>query len=86
MYKRQVTYQPDEKLKFLYQYFRENEKIIDLQDVKKENLHIISDQVLEMIGQNASGWENMVPVKVSKLIKKNYMFNMPIPLAIDNED
>ncbi len=80
------SYTPDEKLVSLYKYFQENEKIVDLKDVKKENLHIISDQVLEMIGEDVAGWENMVPVRVSNLIKENYMFNYPTPLNVDEED
>jgi len=80
------NFKPHEKLASLYDYFRQNEKIVDIQDVKTENLHIISDNVLKMIVKDKDGWEDFVPTRVSCLIKENYMFNYPVPLTIDDED
>lgn len=80
------NYSPGENLASLYDYFRKNQKIVDLKDVKAENLHIVSDNVLKMIVDNEDGWEELVPTRVSCLIKENYMFNYPAPLSIDDED
>ncbi|MEL6558003.1 MAG: TonB-dependent receptor [Bacteroidota bacterium] len=80
------NYSPGENLASLYDYFRKNQKIVDLKDVKTENLHIISDNVLKMIVDNEEGWEELVPTRVSCLIKENYMFNYPAPLSIDDDD
>lgn len=80
------NFDPGEKLASLYQYFRENNKIVDIPDVKTENLHIFSDKVLEMIVDNQEGWEDLVPTRVACLIKENYMFNYPAPLTVDEDD
>lgn len=80
------NYIPNKKLAPLYDYFRKTNKIVDLKDVKTENLHIISDEVLKMIVANEPGWDKFVPTRVSCLIKENYMFNYPAPLSVDDED
>ena len=80
------NFDPGVKLAPLYQYFRNNDMIADIEDVKTENLHIYSDKVLEMIISNEEGWEELVPTRVACLIKENYMFNYPAPLMIDDDD
>ena len=62
-------------LKMLFSYLIQNNKIEDLQNIKRENLHIISDNVLLMIKNNMTGWERFVPDEVSSSIKEKKLFN-----------
>lgn len=66
-----------ENIKFLYRHLLENEKIVDIQNYNKDNLHIFSKQVLHKIKNNDSDWTNLVPTKVANLIKEKYLFNFP---------
>ena len=77
---------PDRHLESLFYYFIENHKILSIPDAKTENLHIISDKVLDMIQKNEEGWENMVPNRVSEAIKENHLFNYPYEIEVDEED
>lgn len=64
-----------EKLYNLFQYLLDTNKIEDIDCIKKSLLDIYSDDVLEMIRNNQSGWEKMVPNKVAKAIKRKKLFN-----------
>ncbi|MGB0805168.1 MAG: TonB-dependent receptor [Salibacteraceae bacterium] len=66
--------QIDQKLKHLFYYLVENDQIEDITSCNKDLLSIYSDDVLEMIHGNKSGWEKLVPNKVARTIKKNGMF------------
>ncbi|MCP4460867.1 MAG: TonB-dependent receptor [Cytophagales bacterium] len=79
-------FQPADHLKYLFQHFRYNNQIQDLKKAKTENLHIISNEVLEMIQAGNDGWETMVPNRVAEAIKKNHYFSYPYPLKADKED
>ncbi|MEP1782993.1 TonB-dependent receptor, partial [Reichenbachiella sp.] len=68
------NYKPADNLKYLYQHLITNKFIQDIDNAKTENLHIISDRVLEMINKGESGWEEYVPYKVTHLIKEKKMF------------
>ena len=67
-------------------YFIENEKILSIPDAKVENLHIISDNILEMIQKGKNGWEKFVPNRVADAIKENHLFNYPYDIKVDDED
>ena len=60
--------------KSLLQYLVDNNKLEAVRNVEAENLHIISDNVLDMIRQQEDGWESMVPHKVASEIKKKGLF------------
>ena len=77
---------PDRHLQSLFYYFIENHKILSIPDAKTENLHIISDQVLEMIESDEDGWEDLVPNRVAEAIKSNHLFNYPYEIETDHED
>ncbi|MEO9964367.1 MAG: TonB-dependent receptor [Reichenbachiella sp.] len=68
------NFQPAEHLKFLFQHLISNQYIQDIDQAKTENLHIISDHVLDMIEKGEPGWEEFVPYKVTHLIKEKKMF------------
>ncbi|MBR9919864.1 MAG: TonB-dependent receptor [Bacteroidetes bacterium] len=63
---------------FLYKHLLDNNQIVDLQGFKPEILHIFSKEVLEMLRQDQSGWEDMVPPKVADLIREKALFGFPI--------
>ncbi|MEQ9404992.1 MAG: TonB-dependent receptor [Cyclobacteriaceae bacterium] len=79
-------FEPAPHLKNLYRFFVENGKIISIPDAKTENLHIISDQVLELIESGSDEWESMVPNRVAEAIRENHLFNYPYELKRDEED
>jgi hypothetical protein len=58
----------------LLKYLIDNNKLEAVENVEAENLHIISDNVLEMIYKQEEGWEKMVPHKVASEIKKKGLF------------
>ncbi|MDW3210261.1 MAG: TonB-dependent receptor [Reichenbachiella sp.] len=68
------NFQPSENLTHLYEHLRTNHFIQDIKNAKVENLHIISDNVLEMIKKGTTGWEEYVPYKVAHMIKEKKMF------------
>ena len=57
------------KLRHLYKYLLENHYIQGLLDIDEDNLGIFSRNVLRMLQQGQSGWEEMVPDKVATMIK-----------------
>ena len=67
---------PD-NIKFLYRHLLENNKIVDIQNYNKDNLHIFSKQVLTKIKNNDPDWADFVPTKVADLIKEKYLFDFP---------
>ncbi len=61
----------------LFQYLLDNKKIEDVKHVNKELLTIYSDDVLELIHEGDNRWEDLVPNKVAKAIKKQKLFKYP---------
>ncbi|WP_421879626.1 TonB-dependent receptor [Marinoscillum sp.] len=80
------TFEPEPHLKNLFNYLLDNDKIQDIDGAKTENLHIISDDVLEMIQRGEVGWEEFVPNKVAEAIKNNHLFSYPYEVPLDNDD
>ncbi len=64
----------------LYEYFKENNKIVDVENANMKYLHVISDNVLEMIKKGEEGWEELVPPTVGDTIKDNCLFGYPCPV------
>lgn len=65
------------KVKNLFRYLMDNNKLEDIQDANVSNLHIISDNVLAMIRKGEAGWEKFVPHKVEEAIKEHGLFDYP---------
>lgn len=63
------------KLRGLFQYLIDNDKLVDIKNAKQEIMHIFSDDVLHMIKSGKSGWESMVPDSVAEKIKAKKLFN-----------
>ncbi len=64
----------------LYNYLITNNKLEDIHNFNKKNLHIISDQVLAKIKQGEDGWEAQVPAEVARMIKEKCLFGYPCEL------
>ncbi len=62
------------RMKELYKFFKNNGKLVDINDFDPEILHIFSRKVLKMIHEGDSDWETMLPEGVSKNIKTNRLF------------
>lgn len=66
-----------EGIKFLYQHLLDFGQIVDIKGFNAEVLHIFSKDVLEMLRTDDDNWDEMVPEKVSKLIKEKCLFGFP---------
>ncbi len=66
-----------EGVKFLYQHLLENHQIVDVAGFNPDVMDIYSKRVLEMIANSEEGWEQMVPARVSNLIKEKCLFGYP---------
>lgn len=64
-------------LKHLYEHLKASKQLHDIKDFNKENLHIYSRKVLNMIINNEPGWEEMVPASVAKTINDKCLFGHP---------
>ena len=62
------------RMKNLYKFFKFNNKVIDIFGFDKNLLDIYSIKVLEMIKNKEEGWEEMLPEKVTSLIKEKKLF------------
>lgn len=64
----------DETLKPIYNYFKNKNQIIDIENFELKNLKIFSHKVLKKIQENDDSWENDVPETVATLLKENQLF------------
>ncbi|MBD80758.1 MAG: nicotinate-nucleotide adenylyltransferase [Crocinitomicaceae bacterium] len=71
----------DDKLRGLLSYLKDNNKIEDITNADISKMHIFSDQVLEMIKNGESGWEELVPKKVADSIVKLELFDYQAQLV-----
>jgi hypothetical protein len=66
-----------EAVRFLYQHLLETGQIVDVQNFDTEVMHIFSKEVFKLIQADSGDWESMVPNKVAKVIKEQYLFGFP---------
>lgn len=64
----------DETLKPIYNYIKERDQIIDIENFELKNLKIFSHKVLKKIQENDDSWESDVPETVATLLKENQLF------------
>ena len=62
------------RMKELYKFFKNNGRLIDIQNFDHDSIHIFSRKVLKMIKQDEEGWEQMLPEGVSQTIKNKRLF------------
>lgn len=66
-----------EPVRFLYQHLLESGQIAEVENFDKEVMHIFSKEVFKLIQSDSGNWESMVPSKVAKVIKEQYLFGFP---------
>ncbi|KAA5535243.1 TonB-dependent receptor [Paenimyroides baculatum] len=64
----------DETMKPIYNYFKQRDQIIDIENFELKNLKIFSHKVLKKIQENDDSWESDVPETVATLLKENQLF------------
>ncbi len=62
------------RIKELYKFFKNNGRLIDIENFDQNVLHIFSRKVLKMIKENEEGWHEMLPKGVAKTIEENRLF------------
>lgn len=62
------------RMKELYKFFKYNGKVVDITDFDPTILSIFSRSVLKSISDGDEGWEAMLPLGVSKIIKEKSLF------------
>ena len=63
------------RMKELYKFFKYNGKVVDITQYDPEILDIYSREVLQMIAEGKSGWEDMLPEKTTAMIKEHNLFS-----------
>jgi len=66
-----------EGVSFLLQHLVNSKQIVDITGFNHDILHIFSKQVRQMLRDGDPEWEDMVPKKVSDLVKDKYLFGYP---------
>lgn len=61
-------------LKELYKFFKNNKKIVDIENANPEYFNIYSREILKQIFCGAEGWEDKLPPGVADIIKDRGMF------------
>ncbi|MCG9971888.1 TonB-dependent receptor [Christiangramia crocea] len=67
------------RLKELYKFFVDNDRVVDIEDYDKEALKIPPRKVYEMIREGDKNWESMVPGLTAKMIKEKKLFQKNPP-------
>ena len=62
-------------MKELYKFFKYNGKVVDIKNYDPEILDIFSREVLQMIAEGRSGWEEMLPERTTEMIKEHNLFS-----------
>ncbi|MCX7862273.1 MAG: hypothetical protein N2449_04700 [Bacteroidales bacterium] len=68
------TFSIKKQNEWLLKFLKENEKIIDIPNIKKQWLHIKSDDIICCIRHGSDEWKSMVPVFISKRIEERKLF------------
>jgi hypothetical protein len=62
------------RMKELYKFFKNNGKLVNIDDFDKDILDIFSRTILKMILNGEKGWEEMLPEGISDTIKQKRLF------------
>lgn len=62
------------RIQKLYSFFKENGRVVDIEDYDPRILDIFSREVYQMIINNQDGWEEMLPEKTAQMIKEKNLF------------
>jgi len=70
----------------LFRYLIANNKIEDIRHYNENNLNVETDNVLQLIKQGATGWEEYVPAEVATIIKERHLFGYPVTIEKAKQD
>jgi hypothetical protein len=73
------------RMKELYKFFKYNGKVLDIENYNPEFLDIFSREILQMINDGKSGWENMLPESTAEMIKNQNLFGYKEPILEKKE-
>lgn len=62
------------RMKELYKFFKENGRVVDIEDYDPSILEIYSREVYQMISTGRPGWEKMLPENTTLMIKEKGLF------------
>lgn len=62
------------RMKELYKFFKDNGRVVDIDDYDPEILAIFSREVHQMIVDGKPGWEEMLPPRTTEMIKEKRLF------------
>lgn len=62
------------RMKELYKFFKYNGKVVDIEGYNPDILNVFSREILQMINEGKTGWENMLPEKSASMIKSQNLF------------
>jgi hypothetical protein len=62
------------RMKELYKFFKYNGKMLDIENFNPDIMDILSREVHKMIVNGEEGWEEMLPVGISEIIKNQRLF------------
>jgi hypothetical protein len=72
-----MKFTPSIELIDLYRYLIANHKIEDIHHYKEHNLHVNTDNMLDLIKKGEQGWEENVPKEVVTMIQDKCLFGFP---------
>ena len=62
------------RMKELYKFFKNNGRVVDIENYDPDVLGIFSREVLAMIAHGEKGWEDKLPESTAKMIKEEKLF------------
>lgn len=67
------------RMKELYKFFKYNGKVVDIEGYDPNVLDVFSREILQMINEGKTGWENMLPDRTASMIKEQKLFGYNEP-------
>ncbi|MFD0991604.1 TonB-dependent receptor [Tenacibaculum geojense] len=62
------------RMKELYKFFKNNGRLVDIETYDPNVLHIFSRNVLKMIKEGTTGWQEMLPTGIADMIERKRLF------------
>ncbi|CAM4035765.1 TonB-dependent receptor [Gillisia hiemivivida] len=67
------------RMKELFKFFKYNGKVVDIEKYNPNILDVFSREILQMINEGKTGWENMLPERTASMIKEQNLFGYKEP-------
>ncbi len=73
------------RMKELYKFFKYNGKVVDIENPDDDISNVFSREVLRMISEGESGWEDMLPEGSAELIKSRNLFGYNSTILLEEK-